>query len=162
MAVGFLDEVALEQAAKSHFGAHVDVGKLIAQEIDVGRNVKATVFLTKKKQLYCYIHGQSKMQLSDIKKIIARMGLRAELYMPPKGHTTYFDDIGRAKFIEMFPGREHISDQDIYFYRTLALYNPALVLISEVRTGEIYQYDPDARTDWRVAAKFAYRRIKTS
>ena len=162
MAIGFLDELALEQAAKSNFGAHVDVGRIIVQEVDVSRAVKATVFLTKKKQLYCYVHGQSRMQLGDIKKIITRMGLKAELFMPPKGQMTYFDDIGRDKFRETFPGRDHISDQDIQFYRTLSPYNPALVLISEVKNGEIYQYDPDARTDWRIAAKFAYRRIKTS
>ena len=162
MTVSFLDEVALEQAVKKHFGSHIDVGQLIVQEIDVSRNVKATVFLTKKKQLYCYIHGESKMLLGDVKKIITRMGLKAELFMPPKGMATYFDDIGRAKFLETFPGREHITSRDIQFYRTLAAYHPALVLISEVKNGEIYQYDSDARTDWRIATKFAYRRIKTS
>ena len=162
MEVGFLDEVALEQAAQKNFGAHVDVGRVIVSEVDVSRAVKATVFLTKKKQLYCYVHGQSRIQLGDIKKIITRMGLKAELFMPPKGQMTYFDDIGREKFRETFPGRENVSDQDIQFYRTLAPYNPALVLIGEVKNGEIYQYDPDARTDWRLAAKFAYRRIKTS
>jgi hypothetical protein len=35
-------------------------------------------------------------------------------------------------------------------------------MISEVKNGEIYQYDADARGGWRPHAKFAYRRIKTS
>jgi hypothetical protein len=37
-----------------------------------------------------------------------------------------------------------------------------MALISEVKDGHVYQYDSDTRGGWRVAAKFAYRRIKTS
>lgn len=158
----WLDDIALEEAAKSGFGVGLEIDKIIAQEIDVARAVKASVYLNKKKQLYCYIHGHSKLLLGDIQKIVSRMGLKAEIYFPPKGQPQYFDDIGRDKFREVFPGRGHINDQDIAFYRTLAPYNPALVLISEVKNGVIYQYDSDARTNWRPAAKFAYRRIKTS
>ena len=67
------------------------------------------------------------------------------------------DDAG-----EVFPGRTRVSDEDIIFYRTLAPYNPALVMISEVKSGEIYQFDSDFRGNWRVATKFTYRRIRTS
>lgn len=162
MTVGFLDELALSQAAKSGFGVSLEVGKLIAQDIPVNRAMRATVFLTKKKQLYCYLHGQGKLSLGEVQKTIARMGLKAEIYLPPKGQPTYFDDIGRAKFREVFPGRGHISDEDIIFYRTLAPYSPALVLISEVKDSVIYQYDDDTRDKWRPAVKFAYRRIRTS
>jgi len=77
--------------------------------------------------------------------------------------------------------------QELYFNRTLKLklaritkwlrrrlcdnsnttidsapYNPALMLISEVKGSNVYQYDSDATSKWRVATKFAYRRIKTS
>ena len=97
-----------------------------------------------------------------MKKIVSRMGLAAELYLPPKGRPQYFDEVGRAKFSEVFPGRSHISAEDIVFYRTLAPYNPALIQISEVKTGEIKQYDSDSAGNWRTAAKFAYRRIRTS
>jgi hypothetical protein len=122
----------------------------------------ATVFLTTKKQLYVYIDAQSRVVLSDVKKMISRMGLKAEMYIPPKGKPTYFDDIGRQKFQEVFPGRSHVSDADIVFYRTLAPYNPALIQIHEVKDGVIFQYDSDASAGWRAAAKFAYRRIRTS
>ncbi len=158
----WLDEVALEREAKAGFGMNIEIDKVIAHEIDVSRASKASVYLTKKKQLLCYIHGQSRLQLSDVRKIVTRMGLRAELYMPPVGQPNYFDDIGRDKFRDVFPGRSHISDHDIAYYRTLAPYNPALVLVAEVTHGVIYQYDSDASSDWRPAAKFAYRRIKTS
>lgn len=157
-----LDAVALEHAAKSEFGVTLDVGKIIAHEVDVARAVKATVFLTSKKQLYCYVHGHSKLLLGDVMKIISRMGMRGELYLPPKGQPQYFDDIGREHFQAVFPGRGNVSGHDIAFYRTLAPCNPALVQISEVKQGEIYQFDSDAHGNWRVAARFAYRRIRTS
>lgn len=157
-----LAKIALEEAAKSHFGMTVDVDTIVVHEVDVARAAKASVYLTGKKQLLCYIHAHSRLVLSDVRKIVARMGLRPELYMPPKGQPNYFDEIGREKFREVFPGRGHITPEDIQFYRTLAPYNPALILISEVKEGHIYQFDADARSGWRVAAKFAYRRIKTS
>lgn len=156
------DDLALERLAKDKFGFAVDVSQVIARQIDVSRTAEATVFLTKKKQLMVYINGPSKLLLSDIKKIISRMGLRAELYLPPKGQPDYFDRIGYEKFNQVFPGRGKASEQDIVFYRTLAPYMPALVLISEVKDGNIYKYDSDSRGGWRAATKFSYRRIKTS
>lgn len=156
------DDMALERIAKEKFGVTMDIDQIIVRDADVSRTASATVFLTKKKQLMVYVDGRSKLLLSDIKKIVSRMGLKAELYFPPKGQPDYFDAIGREKFRDVFPGRGHISDEDILFYRTLAPYNPALVLISEVKNSEIYQYDSDSRGGWRVAARFAYRRIKTS
>lgn len=156
------DDMALERIAKEKFGVSIDIDQVVVRAADVSRTATATVFLTKKKQLMAYIDGESKLLLGDIKKIITRMGLKAELYFPPKGQPDYFDAIGREKFRDVFPGRGHIGDDDILFYRTLAPYCPALVLISEVKQGEIYQYDSDSRGGWRVAARFAYRRIKTS
>ena len=156
------DDFALEREAKEQFGLSVDIDKIIVRGIDVGRSAKATVYLTKKKQLICYIYGPAKLLLSDVMKIASRMGLKVETYMPPRGEPNYFDDIGRERFRDVFPGRGHISDQDIQFYRTLSPYNPALLLISEVKSGNIYQADSDAKSGWRVAAKFTYRRIKTS
>lgn len=156
------DELALERKVKEVFGLDIEIRDAIAWQVPVSRTDSATVFLTTKKQLYVFIDAQSKMLLGDVKKIVARMGLVAEIYLPPRARPTYFDDIGRTKFREVFPGRSHISADDIIFYRTLAPYNPALVQIREVKTGEIKQYDPDTSGNWRVTAKFAYRRIRTS
>lgn len=156
------DDMALERICKDRFGVEAEIAQVIVRGVDVSRSATATVFLTKKKQLMVFIGGHSRLLLSDVKKIVSRMGLKAELYFPPKGQPDYFDAIGREKFRQVFPGRGHIGDEDIVFYRTLAPYNPALVLIGEVKNGEIYRYDSDAKSDWRLAAKFAYRRIKTS
>jgi hypothetical protein len=156
------NDLALERVAKEKFGLKVDIDQVIARQIPVSHTAEATVFLTTKKQLFVYIDARSRLVLGDVKKIITRMGMRAELFLPPRGEINYFDEIGRAKFREVFPGRGHITAQDIIFYRTLAPYNPALVQINEVIDGEIKQFDTDASSSWRTVTRFAYRRIKTS
>jgi len=156
------DDLAIEQIAKSKFGMQIDIDTVIARAIPVGRSAKATVFLTTKKLLLVYIDGQIRLNLADIKKIITRMGLVAEQFMPPKGQPTYFDDIAKQKFKAVFPSRHAPTSQDLVYYRTLAPYQPALVQILEVKAGVINQYDTDAKDSWRVNVKFAYRRIRTS
>ena len=156
------DDVALERQIKEKFGVSAEVESVIARHIPVGRSVEATLFLTGKKQLFLYVDGEARLLLSDVKKVVSRVGLNAELYMPPKGQPQYFDEIGRKKFEEIFPGRKVTNDDDIAFYKTLAPYSPALVLIREVKNGIIYQYDSDATGGWRPHAKFSYRRIMTS
>lgn len=156
------DDLALEKNLKTEFGVSAEVDSVISRRFPVSRTAEATLFLTKKKQLFLYISSQSKMLLSDVQKIVSRAGLKAELYMPPKNRPHYFDEVGTEKFREIFPGRSNISAQDIAFYRTLTPYNPALVLISEVKGGIVYQFDSDSSGDWRQNVKFTYRRIKTS
>lgn len=156
------DDLALEREAKDRFALPIEISQVVLRDANVGQGAKATVFLTKKKQLICYIHGPARLLLSDVKKIAARMGLKVDMYVPPKGRPNYFDEIGRKKFQEVFPGRTSINDADIVFYRTLAPYCPAMLLINEVKDGHIYQADSDARSGWRPSVKFMYRRIKTS
>jgi hypothetical protein len=156
------DDYALERLVKEQFGVATEVDSVIARRIPVGRSAEATLFLTKKKQLFFYIHGEVKLLYSDVQKIISRVGLVAELYMPPKNRPHYFDEVGTKKFQEVFPGRKVVTTDDISFYRTMAPYSPALVLIQEVKAGTIYQYDSDSKTGWRPYSKFSYRRIRTS
>jgi hypothetical protein len=162
MSDNMYDELALERAMNANFGVDLDIMQHIVTNAPVGRTAKATLFLTKKKQLYLYVDGQAKLTLGDVKKIISRMGLKAELFFPPKGQKHYFEENAKQKFAEVFPGRKHVNDEDLIFYRTLVSYNPALVLISEIKDGHVYQFDEDAVSGWRVGAKFAYRRIVTS
>ncbi len=156
------DDFALERLLKDQFGVSAEIDSVIARRIPVARSVEATLFLTKKKQLFLYVHGEAKLLYSDIQKIVSRVGLVAELYMPPKGRPTYFDEIGTRKFQAIFPGRKVTNPEDIAFYKTLAPYSPALVLIQEVKNGVINQYDSDSNSGWRTYAKFSYRRIRTS
>lgn len=156
------DDLALERNLKAQFGVAAEVDSVIARHFPVARTAEATLFLTKKKQLFLYITSQSKLLLSDIQKIVSRAGLKPEMYVPPKGRPHYFDEMGTEKFREIFPGRGHINAQDIAFYRTLTPYSPALILISEVKNGIVYQYDSDNIGGWRQHTRFTYRRIKTS
>ena len=156
------DDMALEQIAKKQFGMDIEIDRVISRRLPVSHTAKATVFLSTKKQLFCCIAAQSKLSFGDVKKIITRMGLKAELYVPPKGRLDYFDEIGRKHFSKVFPGMRPVSDRDLNYYRTLAPYNPALVLIKDIPNSEIRQFDTDATGNWRTATKFAYRRIKTS
>lgn len=152
----------MEKLIKAKFDIDADMMQPIVYKVPVGLSVNATLFLNSRKQLYLFIDGQSKLLLSDVKKIVARMHLKAESFIPPKGNPTYFDDIGRAKFKEVFPGRSNITASDILYYRTLAPYNPALVSIGEVIGNDVYQFDSDSADKWRSSKKFSYRRLKTS
>lgn len=156
------DDFALERTIKDTFGMTIEVGNVIASRIPVSHTSFATVFLTSKKQLYVFIDAKSKLTVGDIKKILTRMGLKAEVFVPPKGQPDYFEQIARERFRMVFPGRTHITSDDLIYYKTLVPYNPALVNIQEIPNGEIRQFDTDAHGDWRVAVRFAYRRIKTS
>lgn len=154
--------ITVERLIKDQFARHFDIGKIIADQIPVNRTDKATVFLTDKKQLFVFIEAQSQQTLGNVRKIISRMGLVPQQYLPPHGDADYFDSIGREKFKLTFPGRSRISSEDLRYYRTLAVYNPAIVQIAETKTDTIYCFDSDTRGGWRAAVKFAYRRIPMS
>lgn len=156
------DELTVERAIRDYFGVNADINKSIAFKIPVGPTTEATLFLTSKKQLYVYISGQSRLVLADVKKIVSKMGLKADTYLPPKNRPHYFDEVGQANFRKVFPGRKNVSAEDIIYYRTLTPYNPALVSVTEIKDGHVYQYDSDSNTKWRMAVKFSYRRIRTS
>lgn len=157
------DDIALEELVKEHFGKQIDIKQVVARDIPTSHTTKASVFLTDKNQLYTLIAGRAPLTLGDVRKMIKRMGLVAEAYLPPRHDPHYFDKIAEAKFKETFPGRALTdNDQDLMFYRLLVPYNPALVLINEVSDGVIRQFDASDSTNWRLAAKLMYRRIKTS
>jgi len=153
------DDMALEQKAKQLFGVSLDIEQVVLRSVPVSPTAHATVFFTAKKQLFVYIDGQSRFLLKDVKTIVNRMGLSAEIYIPPHGNKKYFDEYGADRFKEVFPGMSHPTPDDLVYYRTLAPYKPALVLIAEVKDSIIYQYDRDSKSGWRTAIKFVYRRI---
>ena len=155
------DDIALEQITKDEFGVGIDIKQVIARGIPTGHTTTASVFLSTKNQLYVYISGRAALNLGEIRKIVKRMGMVADAYLPPRKDGGYFDRIAVAKFKDVFPGRTPANDGDLRFYRLLAPYNPALVRIGEITDGVIRQFDSSDSTNWRVAAKFSFRRIKT-
>lgn len=156
------DEINLEKYIHTMFGLRLDVKSMIANKVPVGPGAFAKVFLSNKGLLYALIISNNNLMFGDIKKIVSKMNLRVEQFMPPRADSYYFDRLAESKFREVFPGRGAVKDSDLVFYRTLAPYNPALVQVSEVVDGVIKQYDRDAVGDWRPNIKFAYRRIRTS
>lgn len=155
------NDIAAEAMMKERFGIQADIKTMIARSIPTSRTTEASVFLTTKNQVYVLITGRAPMTLGDIRKMIRRMGMVADAYVPPKHDPEYFDRVATAKFREVFPGRKAAGDADLRFYRLLAPYNPALVRIAEITDGVVRQFDSVDRDNWRVAAKYAYRRIRT-
>lgn len=153
------NDLAIEQIAARSFKRSFDIKQVIAREVPVSRTAKATVFLTEQKQLYLFIQAQSGLVLDDVIKISHRMGLQPEEFLPPHGDDSYFTTFARERFKATFPGKPIRSDDDLRFYKQLAPYNPALVRISAVKTGEIMQYDVTSG-NWRKATTFSYRKVE--
>ena len=156
------DDMALEAIALEHFGKRFDIEQVVARSIPTTHTTTASVFMTTKNQLYALVHGRAPLTLGDVRKIVKRMGLEAEAYLPPAHRPTYFDDIAVQKFKSVYPGRKDISDADLRYYRLSAPYNPALVLIAAVTDGSVGRFYQSDSTNGRVAANFPYHKIKTS
>ena len=154
-----IDEVNLEKFVKSTFGTSVNVKSLLAHQVPVGRGAAASVFLTDKSQVFALIVSRSPMNFGDVRKISRKMNLIAEDFLPPHAQKDYFLDVAERKFREVFPGRNQVSAADLAYYKTLVPYNPALILVREIKDGKIQQFDSDAVGSWRTSAKFTYRRI---
>lgn len=154
------DELALEREIETLFGIDIDIQQLVIYNVPVSQTARASLALSSKQQLFLYIKAQSKITLGDVRKTAIKMNLKPESYIPPKNRPRYFDEVATSKFHEVFPGRKHINDEDLIYYRTLVPYNPALVLIGEVKDGKVYQFDSDSTTSWRPVINFSYRRIK--
>lgn len=153
------DDIAIEETAREQFGKQLDIKQVIARDVPTSHTTTASVFLTTKGQLFALVSGRAPLTLGDVRKIIRRMGMTADAYLPPKHEPHYFDKVAEEKFRDVFPGRTSVSDQDLLFYRLLAPYNPALVRIAAINDGVIRQFDSADSSNWRVAAKFAYKRI---
>ena len=154
------DDLAIEERAKTAFGVKIDIDKVLALEIPAGRSVSASVVLTKSNKLYVILDGAAPLTLGDVRKIILRMGLKAEAYCSPKGRPRYFEENALERFKTVYPGRRDITDTDLRFYRLMVPYCPALVSIEEIKHGVINQFDALAQTGWRSCVKANYKNIK--
>ena len=160
MTPDIFDDMALEAIAREQFGAQLDVTQVIVRDAPTSHTTRASVFMTKKAQMYAFVHGEAALTLGDVRKIIKRMGLEVEAYLPPVHSSSYFDDIAMQKFKATYPGRHDVTDADLRYYRLSAPYNPALVLIGAITDGVIRQFDAADSSNWRSAARFQYRKIK--
>lgn len=153
-----LDDLAIEKTCKEQFDRTVDVAEVIIRGLPAGVATRATLFVTTKGQVFLLVVSQSSLVLDDVRKIVHRMQCEAEVFVPPHGETDYFDRIGRTKFKTMFPGKHIAGEEDLRYYKNLAPYNPALVLLSRVK-GEIRGFEVESKT-WRRARDYTYSKIK--
>lgn len=154
-------DIAVEELVKSHFGLQLEVKQMIARDIPVSHVATACVFLTPKHQVFALIQARSPMTLGDARKIAKHMGIEVESFLPPGHDDSYFNRAAREKFRIVFPGRHDINDEELHYYRTLVPYNPALLKVDAINGGVIRQFDSQDSSQWRSAAKFAYKQIAT-
>ena len=131
----FFDDAAIEQIAKDRFGVSLEVSTVVARRIDCGQAASATFFLSAKKQLYCYIEGSSQLTLGDIRKMAVRMGVRPEIFFPPKGQPQYFEEIARDMFVKVYPGRRDISQDDLRLRKSKTAPFIALIMMQALAGG---------------------------
>lgn len=155
-----LDDIAIEKSCKERFDVALNISDVIVRGVPTGTATRATIFATANRQLYAYFTSQSSLVLDDVRKMIHRMQCEAEIFVPPHQEVGYFDRIGRQKFKIMFPGKHIISEDDLRYYKNLAPYNPALVLLSKIK-GEIRGYDAESHL-WRKVKDYTYSKIKPS
>lgn len=153
-----LDDLAIEKTCKDQFDRTVDVADVVVRGLPVGVATRATLFTTTKGQVFLLVASQSSLVLDDVRKIVSRMQCEAQVFVPPHGETGYFDRIGRVKFKAMFPGKHIVGEDDLRYYKNLAPYNPALVLLSKVK-GEIRGFEVESKT-WRKAKDYSFSIIK--
>lgn len=152
-------DIAIEKACKERFGVQMDVTEVIVRGIPAGPASQATIFKSANGQVWLFVVSQSPLVLDDIQKIVNRMNLEAEIYVPPHGESNYFTRIGSEKFKAMFPGKPIVSEEDLRYYKKLAPYNPALVRLSRIK-GEIRGYETQSKS-WHKVKDFAFSKIKT-
>lgn len=151
------DNSSIERLVEREFGLSLRVTELVARSIATGYTSTATVFKATPTALYVLINAQGNLLLADVRKIIRHMNMEADAYMPPHGDADYFRRIGEGKFKALFPGKHIMSDEDTRYYRTLAVYNPALVRIAKVN-GDIRSYHSESKS-WRKVREYSYSKV---
>ena len=153
-------DIAIEKAVQEKFGLSIDIAEVIVRSVPVGITAQGTLFKTTASQIMLYVASQAAQVLDDVQKIVTRMNLEAEQFVPPHSEVDYFNRVGGEKFKAMFPGKRITSDEDLRYYKNIAPYNPALVKISKVK-GEVKAYDPQSRT-WHKVKDYSYSKIKAN
>ncbi len=153
------DDLAIEQACKTKFGMVLDIADVIVRAAPVAVTAQATLFKTTSGQVMLFIASQAAQVLDDVHKIVLRMNLEADQFLPPNAEAGYFDRIGRDKYKVMFPGKAIRSEDDLRYYKNLSPYNPALVRIAKIK-GEVRAYDMQSRI-WRKVKEYSFTKIKT-
>ncbi len=152
-------EKNLEEFIQKYFAVKLNFEEVIARELPLSYSTQALVFRSKNHKIYAFISGEARLTLGDISKLLSKMNLKPAKFFPPNGYENYFSDRAKVLFLEIFPARDHILDEELRYYKTRVLYNPALIEIAEIKDGEIKCFSSDAVGTWRVAKRINYRKI---
>lgn len=149
----------LEEFIQKHFGVNFEMNEIISRNLPVGYSAEATIFRSKKNRVYAFISAEGRLTLGDMQYFLSKMNLKPAFFFPPNGYKDYFFDHAKKQFIEIFPGRHNVQDEELRYYKKRVQYNPALVEISEVKDGEIRCFNSDSIGSWRTAQRFSYKKI---
>ena len=83
------NEVDLERRIYALFKLDINIKAVIAERIPVSRSANATVFLTNKQLLFCFVDSPMRLTLGDVKKIMSRMGLKVQQFIAPDANVDY-------------------------------------------------------------------------
>src|SRR4026208_1794654 len=125
-------DIAIEKGSQDAFGVPVEIAEVIVRGVPVGITATASLFKTTTSQIYLYVTSQAALLLDDVDKIVSRMNLEADKFMPPHAEADYFERTANENLRAMFPGKPITGPDDLRYYRSHAAYNPALVRISKV------------------------------
>lgn len=148
----------LEEFINKHFEVNFKLEEIIARDIAVSYSAEATVFRHKGK-MFAFISGESRLTLGDIQKFLSKMNIKTAKIFPPNGQKKFFSERAKIQFLEIFPSRKHILDEELRYYKTRVQYNPALVEIAEIKDGELRGFNADSVGTWRVVKRISYKKI---
>lgn len=151
----------LEEFIQKHFGVNFGIDEVVSRDLPISYSAEAVIFRTKKKKLYAFLSSEARMTLGDMQYLLNKMNLKPAYFFPPNGYKDYFVDHAREQFLQIFPGREHVQDEELRYYKTRVTYNPALVEIAEVKNGEVRCFNSDSIGSWRIAFRLSYKKIIT-
>lgn len=149
----------LEEFINKHFEVNISFDEILIREMPVSFSTEATIFKTKSGKMMAFISGESRHTLGDIQKLLSKMNIRTAKAFPPNGLKNYFSDHARRQFLEIFPGRHHIGEEELRYYKTRVQYNPALIEIAEIKDGELRGFNADSVGTWRTVKRISYKKI---
>lgn len=150
--------IDLESTCRAHFGAALQIQRIVARNIPTGKSSYTSVFESTKGETYALCVADTPLTLADVKRIIRGAGMEAETFFPPSNNPNYFLQYGQQAFLAAFPGRKLNASDDLSFYTSLAPYMPALVKVAQVK-GELRQYVP-VIGKWYKLLNYSYNRIE--
>lgn len=148
----------IEHACRDSFGVSLDVKRVIVDDLISSKGSRITVFESKEGSLYAFLSVSAPLILADVKKIMTRAGISVQHYFPPRGDEEYFLEFGRSAFLDAYPGRRSVEDDETEFYQTLAPYGPALAKVARIKDG-IFEFIPVVE-QWRKKVDYSYNPIE--